>query len=751
MFIVDTIHLICRPRLLLYTLVLALIVLFMPTMAQAATQQVPHKTVYIIVVDKLSVLDISSISTPAITRLINGGAVGLTSNRTLGGHNTADGSLTIGSGNLARAYTNGIMGFNRDEIVPLRNQTASQLFYHLTGIKPQNNASFLINLPEILTGMSKESVNTIPGAMGENLRKNGFKVCVIGNGDNELQMIRAGIAIGMDAKGRVLMGDVGPSSNINATDNYLSSESNYRYLEQKLHDYQGQADVIIVDLSDLARLETADTAMKQIEIKQKQNQLRRIDNFINGLTKQMNPSRDLLLLVSTSPSAEQLKNKDNSTVTIAYGKGFQHGFLSSGATRRDYIVANTDLAPTVLNFFSIKDNTGSIIGQPMRVTKTSTLDTLTQASNLNIRFSTINRLRLPLITGYAILLLLVTFLALITIFWLPKLTRRIEPLIVALAIVPLVFLTLGKLNLVNDWLNIITAIAATIFLTFIFMKICSGKGFKAFVLICLVTILAIDIDLLTGSSMIQSSVLGYDPMLAARYYGIGNEFTGVLIGSSIAAGAAIYEWFQKRWFVIIMAAFFLLQCYLIAGPTLGANSDGILTAPAAFLVTIVLIRNSKIRPSVIIAILLTILLAMLGLTIYDMYRPVELQSHIGRAANQIAAGGWPAAMTIITRKLSMNLKLIRYTIWSYFFIVTLLILPLLVYRPVGAMMQLRNEHPHIVKGFIGTIVGAVVALIINDSGIIEAATISVYLVVPLLLLTLHTSNTKITAAAKKDY
>ena len=57
--------------------------------------------------------------------------------------------------------------------------------------------------------------------------------------------------------------------------------------------------------------------------------------------------------------------------------------------------------------------------------------------------------------------------------------------------------------------------------------------------------------------------------------------------------------------------------------------------------------------------------------------------------------------------------------------------------PVGAMKQLRQDKPYIVKAFGGIITGALVGLVINDSGIVAASTTSIYLVVPLLLLMLH--------------
>jgi len=68
---------------------------------------------------------------------------------------------------------------------------------------------------------------------------------------------------------------------------------------------------------------------------------------------------------------------------------------------------------------------------------------------------------------------------------------------------------------------------------------------------------------------------------------------------------------------------------------------------------------------------------------------------------------------------------------------------LLVYRPVGAMMKLRQEKPYIVKGFGGIIAGALVGLVINDSGIVAASTTSIYLVVMMILLMLKQQRRRV--------
>jgi hypothetical protein len=207
-----------------------------------------------------------------------------------------------------------------------------------------------------------------------------------------------------------------------------------------------------------------------------------------------------------------------------------------------------------------------------------------------------------------------------------------------------------------------------------------------------------------------------------------------LLGCVIILAAVLYEKFPRKWMLGLLGLVLLIHCYFIGAPSLGAQSDGVLTAPLAFLVTLALLGNIKIRPRVVAGILAVIMAAVLGLTFYDMSRPMQLESHIGRAANQIKSGGFKEALTIISRKFGMNVKLIHYTSWSWVLIVALGVLALLIYRPMDAMAKIKEQHPQILKGFVGIITGAVVGLIINDSGIIVAATICVYMIVPLLLL-----------------
>jgi hypothetical protein len=440
--------------------------------------------------------------------------------------------------------------------------------------------------------------------------------------------------------------------------------------------------------------------------------------------------------VSPSPASEQTKIRNNFTPVIAWGKGFTTGGLTSAATQRELVVANTDIAPTILQFFGLADDTGTMIGRPIQV-DTSDSSVLTEAQQLSIQTSTVNRLRVPLIKGYVFFQIITIILALMALFGMRALVPVVKPALVALVTVPLVYLPLNTVPLSSDWLYIILAVIFTLLVTILVMISTRFNTYKAFALIVALTVVALTADQITGSHLIQNSVLGYDPMAGARYYGIGNEYMGILLGSSIVLAGAFYQKYPHGGWLPVIALFFVFQSVIIGSPQLGANSDGMITAPAAFLVTLLMLKNLRISPQTVLLVLAGVIAVTVGFTVYDMTRPVELQTHIGRAANQILLGGWGEAWTIITRKLAMNIKLIGSTIWSWVFMVILLALALLVYHPVGAMKQLRQDKPYIVKAFGGIITGALVGLVINDSGIVAASTTSIYLVVPLLLLMLH--------------
>jgi hypothetical protein len=705
--------------------------------AAAGTAPADAGRVYLLVVDKLSITDLNPAVTPQLAALARDGAVGLASNRSLRTPTgSEDGCLTIGAGNLARSYGKGIVACNRDEVAGPGHQTAVQLYRALMGAGAGDDAVLATNLPDLLARLEKEHVTTVMGSLGELVRRQGLAVGVLGNGDAAGEKKRAAVAIAMDAGGRVALGDVGPATLRPAPESVLGEETDYDYLRSRAAELAPRCALLVIELSDLARWETAPLALPELQAAERQRILRNIDRFAGQVRRQMRP-QDTLLVVSPSAAAEQLKNKNSFTPVLAFGPGYRQGFLTSAATRRDYVIASTDIAPTVLKALGLAPNPAAMIGQAATCVPAPGRDTLAEARELALARATANRLTVPLVTGYVSYEIIVIILAWLCIQFFPRFGRRVLPLVLSLAVGPLVLLPLSFPRLPADWVYVAAAIAATAALTWLFTAVFRRRYLSAFVAISALTLVALNLDALQGFALVKTSVLGYDPMTGARYYGLGNEYTGVLLGCALVVSAAVAERFRQRWVLLPVGAFLVLQAVVLGAPGLGAQSDGVITAPAAILVTMALMADVRIRPRTLLLIGLGVLAAATGLALYDMSRPPELQSHIGRAASQIAQGGWQEAATIIGRKVEVNLKLVRYSIWGRVLVVILVAVAALVWRPVGIMARLQARHPVLFKGFAGIVAAALVGLIINDSGIVAAATISIYLGVPILILMLN--------------
>ena len=89
-----------------------------------------------------------------------------------------------------------------------------------------------------------------------------------------------------------------------------------------------------------------------------------------------------------------------------------------------------------------------------------------------------------------------------------------------------------------------------------------------------VTALVIAADALTGGALARSSVLGHSTLIGARFYGVGNEFMGVLLGAALVGAAGLWRrasrlrgrprgpcwwrwrlsWWRRSWEVPPMAA-----------------------------------------------------------------------------------------------------------------------------------------------------------------------------------------------------
>ncbi len=696
--------------------------------------------VVMVVIDRLTFEDIDNM--PVLNGLMARSAAGILNTKTGGVRSSENAYATIGSSVPALATGSAKLAFNGEEKYLLGRASAE--YTGRTGRHAPEQGIFQLGIARIWQQNATLNQNVVPGALGQTLAENGLKVGVLGNGDFGDEISRPVVNIAMNNNGLVGKGSVG--SDLLVFDHTFPGgrRTDYDLLVERLSGLMGEVSFAVVDVADLARLENQKNYVYESNLdKLRKSTLGRIDSFLLDLTGTLDLRNDLLVVVSPTPSDNVIKSGELITPVIIAGKGVDNrGLLVSGTTKRPGIITNTDLAPTILTFFGIKVPYHMWGRNATVVAGDNSLKALVNFKNM---LALIYNMRPPLIKGYIFALLILLLVSLYFIFFRKDGLLILKPYLVFVMSVPLSLLLLPLFPGGSSFIVILELILLVLFITFLCMVIGKRWFLGSFLLISVATVLAIVTDLYLGAPLQKQSILGYDAIAGARFYGLGNEYMGVLLGATIIGSMLLITALPriKRSLIPFTAVIYLVILYAIAAPNVGTNVGGTIAGSVGFVTAFFLLLNIKFSKRTILLIPGVALLAVVSFIFIDLQKDIAHQSHIGRNASLILSGGSGEIFNIIIRKLEVNIKLIRHTIWSRFFLASLASLALLFYRPIGVMKNIRTNYPELFYGFIATIVAAVTALVFNDSGIVAAATTMIFGVPPFIYLVLYEQPVKI--------
>jgi len=709
--------------------------LFLPPNARAAEKgfETAGKKVVILVMDRVTLQDLASARTPNVDRLIKEGAVGLMNTRTAGSRNSPNAYATIGAGKHVVSSVFAADSFNCNSVieqVPVMSQYVAR-----TGKEPPPGGVVCLGIPRIINNNEREGISSGPGMLGETLHRYGLKTAVLGNADVQKEFHREAVTIAMDRWGTVDMGNVSRNLVKRVPESPLLYQTDYEALVDEFRLVYPRADLIVVETGDLYRADLVSrSALPEIISRERRAAIERADGFVGRLLEMVDRENTMIMLVAPLPPEDAMKQNTYMTPLVVFNNSPVKGLLTSGTTRRKGIIANTDIAPTVLEYLGVPVPS-EMTGRPLAlVHDESPVSGLLELSE-DLVF--IYRARPVVVKGYVFLQIITMLLVTaVLVFW-PRLLRYSRPLLLWLIAVPLSLLLISPLRFLPLPLYALAAVTLAALVVFAAYRVCPGGEAGLFIFLGLVTAGSVLLDVFAGAALIKYSTLGYDAMSGARYYGIGNEFVGVALGSSIIGAASLWERFEKKHAVltrVFTAVFFAAAVFLMGAPQFGSNVGGTIAAVAAYLFTYFRLLDVKVGARQMLAIAGSAACMILVFALIDMGRSVEVQSHLGRAASLIQSQGWPAVWEVIQRKVSMNVKLIRYTIWSRVFLALLGALAVAFYRPVGLMDEVRRNYPRVFQGLLGILVGSGVALAVNDSGIVAAATMMIYGTAPLIYL-----------------
>lgn len=496
--------------------------------------------------------------------------------------------------------------------------------------------------------------------------------------------------------------------------------------------------VFVFDVGDLARLYDANLSYAEKAVAAMRRRIvERLDGLVGAIIRNAGDGDRLMVLVPT-PARHQVAAGNSFTPLILWQAGAKPGVLTSATTERKGIVTNLDVAPTILAAFGLTAPE-CMRGHELEVIESNNSAQFIAALSERSVATSLQRKTIlhPIVSAY-IVLYLATLLYIVLrpgFGWVNRLLQVLLPMMMSM---PLALLILPLFR-VNDALPALGLALALALGVSVLANFPVKSSLWPVSVISLATALTILVDACTGSHLIQSSVLGYDPMAGARFYGIGNEYMGVLVGATIMGTSSLLDIFPRseRRLCRASLAFYALVLFTIALPSLGANVGGGITASVSLSVTALLLYRTRLTGRRIVLILGASALVVVASTLFDLYLNPGGPSHLGRAVQMVDANGLSEAFSIIRRKALMNLKLFRYSVWSRAFVIALAVLAWLLYRPTPLMLRIKRMYPCTVLGLAGTIVGALVALLVNDSGVVAGALVLHYATSTVLFLSVR--------------
>lgn len=718
-----------------WLLILALFLMLIPVKAEAEKRP----KVVVLVMDYLSLQDWQQENMNNLHSLLERGALGLMNTPVAQGYARTANSIMLTLGAGTRLGMEQTLEQTLDNNEAWLNEWAFDLYRQRLGFYPTGQIAVL-TIPQIQRQATKLPYPSQPGALGDMIHRQQRRVALIGDRDRELPY-RPAALLAMDARGQIDFGAIGSQVTTKDPERLYSRKLDPSKVEKVLDQVWEEADLIVIDWGDLGRLESARSMMTSDWWQaQRAKILQEADAFIGRLAPKCEKENAYLLIMSPTPSASALEQSQTATPLLLVGPGIERGWLFSPTTKREGLVANIDIAPTILELMQLP-RPEVMLGRP--VTASANGKSLAELLELEKKMVAVFVARPPLARGYAFWELVVLLLGLVSVFWQRPRPITMGYILLAFATVPAVFLLLPLIPRQNTLVLYVATILLVAVITILLKPLRQLHLLLPFAVLFLLTVALIAIDTVLGNPLMKQCVLGYDFLVGARYYGIGNEYEGVILGALVVGVAIVSEIYSghRKMLGIVTALLFAMITFLLASPELGSDVGGAIAAVGGFIWTWLLLQGKRIRWQQLLTIFIATTIVLLLFFFWDWQRPPELQTHMGRTLALVADQGPSALLGVFQRKLAMNYKLIiGVTVWARVFLGAIIVLAILFYRPVGVMAKIRQKYPILFRGLSGAMVAVLLVLLVNDSGIVAAATAMIYLSSPLLYLVLSELN-----------
>ena len=663
----------------------------------------------------------------------NSGYVALMTTKGDGSNTDQKSFASIGSGVRANVLDEDYVKFET------LNENEKTQFEAATGVKSWAIGNIKINR-NINQNTDNGGYGATLGMLGTTLNKNNLKVALLGNSDikknDDLKKIRNLALVCMDKNGRVQSGNV---DNINKKDDTMpfGISTDYDKLKSETKKYYENNDAIFVELGDTYRLDEYKNNLNENTYKSMKKKIyQNINDYLKEVFE-MAGKNDTIYIVSEFESNLDYKTKRRLSPVIKFEKD-GYGLLESSTTRNSGIVSNIDIGVDIINKFGLKNEL--MIGKVFKNVQDE--NGIKKVLKDYERIVSINTIRASVVNSYVGIVSASWVIAMIAILFKNKIPKKekglgrdqifkvLKELIKLGLIMPLAFLTAPVFQFKTPAGLVSGVLIVTIIYYLIGYLLFRKDDIKQMGFYAFLTIGLIIIDCVIGTPLMKSGIMSYDAINGARYYGVGNEYEGVTIASAVFALAVLLNYKKiSKWLAVVLSLVILITS---AMPSMGANVGGAISECVAYLLFILLIFDVKLDLKKIIMIGVATVLIVVAFAGLDFLMGTE--SHLAVFTNQIIQEGPAAIFNTFGRKIQMNLKLAKSSVWVNILIVSIIIIGALIFKPSGYFKKIHDKYPMIFKGFMASFVGCIVTLLVNDSGIVAASTAAIYILIPIIII-----------------
>lgn len=489
----------------------------------------------------------------------------------------------------------------------------------------------------------------------------------------------------------------------------------------------------------------------------RQYQARRIDRVVAAVREGAPPGSTIMVasladsgftphleaLVATGPAPGGISG------------GYRPSLLGASSTRQPGMVQATDLMPTLLALMDVDapaDLPGAII-LPQADTPASTDDRYRRLIDLDLAATEVQPLVSPFFNGLVIAQILLYGGAALALRRSRKQVAepRRRMILAVLRRVAVVFATVPiatfLANLIPWWRShytLLAVVAAVVAFVVVISTIAllgpwRNQRLGPLGFIGAVTAGVLALDVATGSRLQISSLMGQQPLVAGRFYGLGNVQFALFASGSLMLTIATADAFLRRgrrWLAVATVVVLGLVTVVIDGtPGLGSDFGGPPAIIPAFTLMALLVSGVRITWRRLLAIGVGTAVIVVLISVGDWLRPPQDRTHFGRFVQTVIEGGaWP----VIARKAAQNWAILTGSFLTVLLPFAAVFLAFFLMRPgalgAPALQRTYEEAPALRHGLVSLIVLVAIGALVNDSGTVVPA-ISAVLVIPLLIAT----------------